>query len=217
MLTLFDIVILTIIALSSLMGAYKGFTKITINLIGIISSIAFAVFIYSYAKTLFSEYIGNNLVVSVVSGIASYMISLIIFTFLASKIILLFCGISGGVVDRSLGLVIGIIRGLLFSLVIFSVVAILASVSYKEADLSEDLVQNLSPEKYPSWLSSSVTSPYLEEILKRFVEIIPQKILRSIDSLMWKKEEGNDIIDSIKRRKEGGGFSSDVVSSSIQE
>ena len=217
MLTLFDIVILTIIALSSLMGAYKGFTKITINLIGIIASIAFAIFIYPYAKTLLSEYIGNKLVTSVVSGIASYIISLIIFTFLTSKIILLFCGISGGVVDRSLGLIIGIVRGLLFSLVVFSIVAILSSVSYKEVKLSEDLVQNLSSEKYPSWLSSSVTSPYLEDILKCFVENIPQKVSRSIDSLMWNKEEGDDIIDSIKRRKEGGVFSPDVVSSSVQE
>jgi membrane protein required for colicin V production len=200
MFAVFDIVILAIIALSSLIGLYRGFTKIVISLVGFIASIAFAIFIYPYVKNLFSEYIANEMIVSVVAGVTSYIISLIIFTFLVSKIILLFCDLSGGVIDRSLGLVAGFIKGLLFSLVIFSVIAILSTGSYKEAEFPEDLINNLSKNKYPDWLKSSITSSYLEDILKYVMGIIPEETLHRVDILPQKKDQEDDVIDAINKK-----------------
>ena len=50
MFTIFDIIILTILFASSIMGFYRGMLYITINLLGFIASILLAMFLYTYVK-----------------------------------------------------------------------------------------------------------------------------------------------------------------------
>ena len=68
--TLFDILILTILSISSLLGLYRGLINITINLLGFIASIFAAIALYTYVRIIFSGYIENELVTSIASGIA---------------------------------------------------------------------------------------------------------------------------------------------------
>lgn len=205
--TLFDIVILTIIGISSLFGLYKGMINITINMLGFIASIIVAIILYPYALVIFSGYIDNDLVTSIISGVSSYIVSLIFFTFLTFKIALLFKELSRGPFDRLLGLILGFLRGGLFALILFSIIAIFTSGTYSEADVSEDIVLNLSSDKYPDWLKNSSTTPYMERTLKNIIKMIPQEVLHSIN-IPHKDEKNEDIIDTIKKRK--GDTSSSV-------
>ena len=165
--TLFDILILTILSISSLFGLYRGIINITINLLGFIASIIVAIFLYSYIRILFSGYVDNDLVTPIASGVTAYVISLIVFTFITSKILLLFDGASKGVFDRFLGLIVGIIRGGLFVLILFAIIAIFTAGTYSGADKPEDLIHNLSADDYPGWLKDSTTTPYLEKNIKK--------------------------------------------------
>ena len=55
-LTLFDIVILTIVSISSLFGLYKGMIQIVINFLGFVASIFVAILLYPKVKVVFSSY-----------------------------------------------------------------------------------------------------------------------------------------------------------------
>jgi len=201
--TLFDILILTILSISSLFGLYRGMINITINLLGFIASIIVAIFLYSYIRIVFSGYVDNDLVTSIASGVTAYIISLIVFTFITSKILLLFDGASKGVFDRFLGLVVGIIRGGLFVLIVFAIIAIFTAGTYSGADKPEDLIHNLSADDYPGWLKDSTTTPYLEKMLKSSTSLIPDEIWNSITMPQKSQSEDDDIIDAIKKRKNG--------------
>ncbi len=206
--TIFDIIILTILFVSSLMGLYRGMVCITINLLGFIASIFVAIFLYSYVRIIFSGYVANELVTSIASGVVSYIFSLIVFTFLTSKIVLLFKEVSQGVFDRFLGFAIGIVRGGLISLLIFAVIAIFTAGTYSGTEKLEDVVYNLEMEKYPEWLKTSMTARYLEKALKDSVSYIPKDLLNSIKLPKDNKNGEEDMIDVIKRKK-----GSDVKSS----
>lgn len=199
MLTIFDIIILTVLFASSIMGFYRGVLYITINLLGFIASILVAIFLYPYIRIIFLGYIANDLVTSIGSGIISYIFSLVVFTFLSSKIIFLFKEIRYGILDRFLGFIIGIIRGYIISLIIFGVVAVLGSGTYLKADKTEDIIYNLEKDKYPQWLKDSVTIPYLENSLKFSINYVPKDFLDSIDK--FKEDDGVNQIDEIKKKK----------------
>ena len=199
--TLFDILILTILSISSLLGLYRGLINITINLLGFIASIFAAIALYTYVRIIFSGYIENELGTSIASGIASYLVSLVFFTFLTSKIILLFDGASKNILDRLLGLVLGIVRGILLVLILFTIVAIFTAGTYSNAKNSKDLVDNLSTENYPAWLKDSTTTPYLEKMLKNSVSLIPNEIWNLIKIPHTSSNEEEDIIETIKKRK----------------
>ena len=137
--TIFDIIILTIFSASSLMGLYRGMVCITINLLGFVASLFVAIFLYSYVRIIFSGYVENDLVTSIASGVVSYIFSLIVFTFLTSKIVLLFKDLSQGIFDRLLGFAIGAIRGGLISVLLFAIIAIFMVGTYTEAEKQKTL------------------------------------------------------------------------------
>ena len=199
MFTLFDISILTIFIISSLLGLYKGIINITINLLGFVASIIAAIILYPYIRLVFEEYVTNELVTSIISGIVSYIISLIVFTFLTTKVVLIFDGIGRGSFDRFLGFVAGVIRGGVFVLIIFAIIAIFTAGTYSGAKKTEDLVGKLSSDDYPAWLKDSITTPYLEKILKSSMSFVPEEVWDYIK--IPEKEEEEDIIEAIKKRK----------------
>ena len=63
-LTLFDIVILTIVSISSLFGLYKGMIRIVINFLGFVASIFATIFLYPKVKVVLASYFNNDLIVS---------------------------------------------------------------------------------------------------------------------------------------------------------
>jgi membrane protein required for colicin V production len=196
--SIFDIIVFTIFLTSSLMGLYRGMIYILINFLGFIASIFFAIFLYPYVRMLISGYIANALLASIGSGIASYVFSLIVFTFLSSKVVLLFKGISCGWIDRFLGAIIGTIRGGVICLLIFLVLSVFTTGIYSEAEKSEDIINNLETDKYPQWLKDSVSTVSLQKGLKMSLQYIPESLLNSIEL----PKDNQNKIDEIKKRKQ---------------
>lgn len=198
--TLFDILIIIITSVSSLLGIYRGMINITMNLLGFIASIFVAIVLTPYVNILFSSYIKNELASTILSGISAYIVSLVFFTLLVSKTLPLFACVSKGVIDRLSGLVIGAVRGVLISLFIFAVLAVFTSGTYMGAKKAEDLVYNLSSKEYPDWLKDSVTAPYLEVLSKKVVSLMPHTML---DSIKMPSNLEEDVVNSINKHKEG--------------
>jgi membrane protein required for colicin V production len=196
--TIFDILILTIVTVSSLFGLYKGIINITIKLLGFVASIVAAILLYPYTHQIFAKYIENELVSSIVSGVVSYIVSLVVFTFLTSRVELLFKDVGKGFFDRILGGVVGVIRGGLFALIIFTVTAIFTAGTYSNPDKPQDLIDKLSEDKYPDWLKNSITTPYMERMLKSSASLVPEEAWEYLD---MSEEKDEDIIETIKKKK----------------
>lgn len=178
--TFFDIITFTVILISTLLGLYKGFVDIIINLLGFVASIVVAVMLYPYVNDLFGPYIANQLVASIVSGITSYVASLIFFTFLTSKVNLLFADYTGGAFDRFLGLITGFVRGAILAIILFIPVAVITSGSYTESANAKEVFTKLDKEKYPEWLKNSVSTDYYHSATLNIVMMLPKNSLESI-------------------------------------
>ena len=209
-LTLFDIVILTIVSISSLFGLYKGMIQIVINFLGFIASIVVAILLYPKVVVVFSTYFNNNLIISIASGVSAYIFSLIVFTFICSSLVMMVSVISKGWLDRLLGVVAGFVRGILISVILFWVLAIFATGAYSKARSLEDLVFNISQEDYPEWLKTAVVTPYLESILKDVVKLIPADILSNIELPNTKDIDKDGVVEEINKKAAELNSSSDV-------
>lgn len=220
--TVFDVITLTIITVSSLFGLYRGFTQIFISLLGFVASIIGAFFLYTYVEPVFVDRISNELFASIFAGISCYVVSLIFFTFLTSKIILLTKESTGGIIDRTLGFIAGFIRGGIFAVIIFIVAAIITSGAYLQSENLRQVFLKLDNKFYPDWLAMSVTTKYYENATKNIVLSIPTEMLESIKLPATKKkdeeEEEQDLIDSIKKKKEENGLEvPDVIDTQVDE
>lgn len=206
MFTIFDIAVFTVIAISTIMGLYKGLLSMAINLVGFAASIAAAIFLFPYVQLALTKHIENELLLSILSCTISYVCCLFILTSITSKISNILSAISSRFFDRTLGAIAGFFRGLIISTVIFTLTAISSSGAYLKAENVEDIVSNLNAEKYPDWLNNAKTAEYLEILLKESLALLPKNTLQSIKlpKPEEKIEKGQEIIDSIKRKKEEG-------------
>ena len=174
MFTVFDLIILTILFISSITGLYRGAIYIVITFLGFIISIFVAAFLYSYLRTIFSIYIANYYITSLLSGIISYILSQVIFSFLLSNIVSAIREFSYGTFDKSLGLVFGLARGIMMSLVVFSVTILFIMATHVGIKKFEDFNES----NYPPWLRDSATTPFLEITLSKLVHHIPGDLLK---------------------------------------
>jgi len=209
-LTLFDILILTIVSISSLLGLYKGMIQIVINFLGFVATIVATIFLYPKVKVVFSSYFNNDLIVSIASGVSAYIFSLVVFTFICSSLIMMVSVISQGFLDRLLGVVAGFVRGILISVILFWGIAIFATGTYSKAESAEDLVDNLSEEDYPEWLKTAIVTSYLESILKDVVKLIPAGILSNIELPSSKDIDKDGVVEEIKKKAMDINSPSDV-------
>lgn len=206
MFTIFDISIFTIIAVSTAFGVYRGMVNITISLIGFISSIILAIYLFPLIHHFLLGHVENHALVAIISGAFAYIFALVVTTLITAKAIALCSFMSCGGVDRALGLIFGLIRGLVVSIFVFALVAIISSGSYIKAENLNQIISNLNRDKYPEYLIKSKTTKFLELSLKKSITFIPQNIMEynilpkppEIDK---KIKDNIDIIEEIKEKK----------------
>ncbi len=175
--TIFDIIIFATISLSAILGLYRGMLNITINLLGFIASIIVAIILFPYINTFLENYIERPLMVSIVSGIIAYIISLTIFTIITNKIVAVSGVINRGFLDQLLGFCFGIFRGLVVAILIFAILAVFSSGVYVKSRNLEDIKDNLNAEKYPEYLMNSNSTEYLENLFKTSILLLPQDVI----------------------------------------
>lgn len=193
MFTSFDIIILTVIATSSMLGAYGGMVKVVINFLGFVSSILLAYSIYPYSYQICTQYTDSHVIAAIISSIFSYLICLVICRFLTNRLLAILSTIRGGFIDRLLGFGIGMIRGGIISVIIFWITVVFFSGSYLEAKTLDDIVENTTVDKYPVWLQDSGTISYLESISQNLITMIPHDQLKLIK--LPKITENANVVD----------------------
>lgn len=177
---LFDIIVLAIVISSTLMGLYKGLIRLSISLISFCLSLTGAYFMLPIVETAVSEHIQNTIAVNITSGVIAYLISMLFFAFLGGQVTKMADGISGGLIDRLLGLVVGALRGLVICSGLFALIAVFASDAYVGAKMAKDVADKIDHDKYPKWLTGAATYDTIENSAKIFGGLISDKSLRAI-------------------------------------
>ena len=188
-LTLFDIVVGVICGIFAFLGLKKGMLGLLLKISIFLLSIVFTLLIFSIPKLLLQKYFNDEVFINIISGVISYIISLFICGLINKKIMKFVEEISGGIIDKALGLILGLLGGVLISCIIFSLVAVFSTGSYLKAENAKQVLNNVNPKKYPKWLKNSLTAPFLSESIENTVGIFPRnwvdKSLKSIRIFNW--------------------------------
>lgn len=143
----FDCVVIGILALSCIIAFFRGLVREILSLVGLIGSAAVTVYYYAPVYEKMQGYFKSTAVAAGASAIGLYITALIGFAIVNILIIkTIRQGGEKGMLDNTLGLVFGALRGsFIISLGFF-------------------LLTIALPEKeYPLWIKESMTHPYAEK------------------------------------------------------
>ncbi|MCC8369050.1 MAG: CvpA family protein [Rickettsia endosymbiont of Oxypoda opaca] len=214
MITLFDVTIFAIITIFSFIGLYQGIIGFIFRVVGFTASIALTYFLYPYALEIIHKYTDNEIIGIIFAGVASYIISLILCIFITYKFLAVISFMRGGLVDKSLGLLLGFAIGIIISTILFLITAMFTSTSYLKSETFEGFIQSNDNNKYSGILERSLTTGYLDEISKNIIIIVPPSSLKSIEILNNKASDSskNTVHKTFKSKNSGTNheFSEDL-------
>lgn len=174
MFSLFDIFILTIISVFTLLGLNKGFIQVFINLLSVIISIILSVALHPHVESILSNQLKNDIFASILSGSVSYLFLYIILNMISSKLLALLEPIRSNFLNRFFGLVFGFIKGGVIAIILFATIVVYMNHAQNIVKIHD--LSNIKNKNYPHWIKSSMTVPYLENYLKQIMKFMPSQI-----------------------------------------
>lgn len=106
-----DLIILGVIGLSTLLAFSRGFIKEMLSILGWIGAVIATVAFFTPARTIVRQYIAEPLLADIAAGIGIFIVTLVLCGMLNHWISAQVRGNGLGALDRSLGLVFGLVRG----------------------------------------------------------------------------------------------------------
>lgn len=201
-----DAIIFIITSISLIFGLYRGLVYSVIATFGTIVSFFLALVLFSYVKDYLSTHIHNDLILNTVTIIASYGIASIFVAIINYFIRKLIGPFRGGIIDRILGVMFGIARGIFFSLVIFWILIFLYDDKIIEKlDDKEEFFKVPNSEIQPKWIKNSNSFNILIMLSKEIYNKLSKEQLKDIKNnfSFLKNSKNKDLNneDSIKKDK----------------
>jgi membrane protein required for colicin V production len=165
-LTLLDIGLLVVMLISGILAMVRGFMREILSIAAWVIAAGVTLFGYARAETYVKQYITNDLIAKLVAIGGVFLITLLVISILTVKISDLVLDSRVGALDRSLGFVFGLARGL-----IIMVVAYLFFVWLVPANSQPDWLKNARSrivlQATGDWLLSVLPDDPETAILKR--------------------------------------------------
>jgi membrane protein required for colicin V production len=150
-----DIIVLAVIGLSGLFAFARGFVKEVFSIGAWVGAAAVALYAFPYTQPIARRLIASLAIADAVAAIAVFIVSLVVFSLIASALARRVKGSSLSALDRTLGLVFGLGRGI--AIVCLAWIAAVWALPEKD---------------WPDWARGARTRPFLvsgAETLKTFV------------------------------------------------
>lgn len=180
-LNVLDIVFLIVVLFSILLGVIKGFVRELFSLVFLVVAVTFAFLFYDEAGTFFVKYLENRELSNFAGFISIFVMILIVgavVTYFLKKILTVGPLKS---VDRILGGVFGLLRGILISgIIVFGLIVF---------SVKEDVV------------TKSKLSPYVLHSIDIFVKLLPDRIRKKLDFINGSTHKGRDSHDRQKNSR----------------
>jgi membrane protein required for colicin V production len=166
-----DYVVFTILLLSGVMAFFKGFVREMFALIAWTVAYWIAAKYYPLAEPVVHHYIKNQAAIPIIAGLAIFCVALVVLTLLGNIIADRVKGKALTAIDRSLGFIFGVVRGVLVVCIVYMAAV---SILWPDTDKAPD-DQDKDKKIAPEWVIEAKTHPamaYGAAILKDFM---PQK------------------------------------------
>ena len=151
-----DYVIFAVLLVSAALSLMRGFTKEVLSIAGWVVSAYAAIYFGPLLKPLLANYIDIAWVVNVGSMLLVFIFVLVIFSFAANAFARTLKSSSIGMLDRTLGIIFGTIRGMVIVCLAYFVLVL------------------VTPEKdHPQWIADAQMRPLLQTGTKLLVTFVP--------------------------------------------
>jgi membrane protein required for colicin V production len=186
-----DIVVLAVIALSTLLALGRGLVKEVLSVFGWIGAAigTFLIFIYvPQVRDLARKQIAEPLLADIATAVGLFVILLIVLGFFNHAISSRVHGSALGPLDKSLGLVFGLVRGV--------VLVALAHMAMTDWFMP-------SKEQRPDVVNQARTEPYVEMAAAYIKSLIPQELKDRAGSILDQGsqavEQGKELNDTLQK------------------
>jgi membrane protein required for colicin V production len=176
-LTIFDLVVLGVIAISALLASVRGFTREVLAIVSWVTAAAVAWLFHPQLLPIAQQYIPNKTVALVVAIAALFLVTLIVVSLVTARVSDFVLDSRIGALDRTLGFIFGSARGLLLCVVGYLLFAAL---------VPEKMQENYI------WLRDARSKPLLEQSGRSLLAILPQDVDLDIVKRLAKPKGGGD-------------------------
>jgi len=164
---IFDLAVVAIILISALLAFARGFVREILSVVAWIGAAAASVYLFRFAQPVARTYIEVELVADVVAGVVVFVVVLIALSLMSHALSRRVRNSALGPLDRTLGLVFGVVRG--------AAVVALAYLVFT-AVFPE-------PETRPDWVTQARTEPWMEKGAVALASILPKRwVAKSVDA-----------------------------------
>lgn len=191
-----DICVLAVIGISALLALSRGLVKEVLSILSWVGAVVAVVFLLPRVEPLVGRYIKEPLLAQIASGIGIFILALVVFGIVNHYLSANVRSSALGALDRSLGLVFGILRGG----VVVCVAYILMSWAMP------------NPASRPDVIREARTEPLVAEGAVFLKSLLPADVVDKgstvVDTGMQKLEQGKSLNDSYRNFTNGTGTSS---------
>ena len=155
----FDLAIISVVALSGIFAFARGFVREALSIAAWVGAAAITLYGFNSVYAVIIRFVTTPLLADLVAGAGLFVISLIVLTILTGYLARFVQSSALSPIDRTLGLIFGLARGLLF-----------VSLAYLVVDIS--LPQN----ERPSWLKEAKSEKFLAKGADALRGVLPDSL-----------------------------------------
>ena len=166
MLTAFDVGVGVLVLISAILATARGLTREVLSLATWAGSAAIAIYMWQYHPEIARGYIAEPLVADIATVVVTFIISLIVLHLLTMRIADFVVDSRVGPIDRTLGFVFGVLRGILIAIVI----TIFGTW--------------LLPNNLPPWAANSQSLPHLQNMGNTLISMLPPELEQQVTQIL---------------------------------
>ncbi len=166
MLTAFDVGVGVLVLISAILATARGLTREVLSLATWAGSAAIAIYMWQYHPDIARQYIAEQIVADIATVVVTFIVALIVLHLLTMRIADFVVDSRVGPIDRTLGFVFGVLRGILIAIVI----TIFGTW--------------LLPNNLPSWAAQSQTLPHLQSMGQTLISLLPEGLEQQVTDML---------------------------------
>tara|TARA_R110002020_G_scaffold41276_40_gene121811 strand:- start:16343 stop:16954 length:612 start_codon:yes stop_codon:yes gene_type:complete len=166
MLTAFDVGVGVLVLISAILATARGLTREVLSLATWAGSAAIAIYMWQYHPEIARGYIAEPLVADIATVVVTFIVALIVLHLLTMRIADFVVDSRVGPIDRTLGFVFGVLRGILIAIVI----TIFGTW--------------LLPNNLPPWAQNAQTLPHLQNMGDTLISMLPPELEQQVTQIL---------------------------------
>jgi membrane protein required for colicin V production len=166
MLTAFDVGVGVLVLISAILATARGLTREVLSLATWAGSAAIAVYMYLYHPEIAQQYIAEEVVANIATVVVTFIVSLIVLHLLTMRIADFVVDSRIGPIDRTLGFIFGVLRGVLIAIVV-TIFGLW-----------------LLPNNLPDWAANSQSLPYLRDMGTTLISMLPEGLEQQVTDVI---------------------------------